>query len=93
MQAEALTSQDECAPAARNRGSNQQERTRMNILNVKREFDMSLALIRFWRHQRRNSAKYLMGQSLLNYRTKCTKEIWHYIHQAKDLLTLINTEG
>ena len=67
--------------------------TDLNILNVKREFDMSLALIRFWRHQRRNSAKYLMGQSLLHYRTKCTEEIWHYIHQAKDLLTLINTEG
>lgn len=92
MQAEALTSQDECAPAARNRGSNQQERTHMNILNVKREFDMSLALIRFWRHQRRNSAKYLMGQSLLNYRTKCTKEIWYYIHQAKDVRKLMEVE-
>ena len=62
----------------------------MNELNAyHREFRILLALIRFWKHQRRNSTNYLTGQRLCDYQRKCTKEILYYIHQAKDVRTLM----
>lgn len=54
---------------------------------TEKEFRISLGLIRFWRHQRRDCARFLKGQTLRDYQEKCTKEVKHYIQQAKELKT------
>lgn len=50
-----------------------------------REFGRTLALIRFWRHQRRTSGSHLTGDALNAYRQKCTHKIQKYLNQANAL--------